>query len=39
LYLLSHNLENIGAKIIINNEFKIPNQVAGTSVSVAVNSL
>jgi hypothetical protein len=28
-----------GAKTTINNEFKIPNQVAGTSVSVELNSL
>ena len=29
LYLLSHHLENKGAKAIINKEFKIKNQVAG----------
>jgi hypothetical protein len=32
-------LEKKGAKTTINNEFKIPNQVAGTSVSVELNSL
>jgi hypothetical protein len=32
LYLLSHHLENNGAKEIINKEFKVENQVAGTSV-------
>jgi dihydroorotate dehydrogenase len=30
LYLLSHHLENNGAKEIINKEFKVENQVAGT---------
>src|SRR5687767_3979599 len=39
LYLLSHILENKGAKAIIKNEFKIPNQEAGTSVASALNSL
>ena len=33
LYLLSHHFENNGAKAIINNEFKIKNQVAGISIS------
>jgi hypothetical protein len=28
LYLLSHHLENNGAKEIINKEFKVENQVA-----------
>jgi hypothetical protein len=32
-------LREKGAKTTINNEFKIPNQVAGTSVSVELNSL
>ncbi len=31
LYLLSHQRENKGAKVIIKNEFKIPNQVASIS--------
>jgi hypothetical protein len=30
-------LREKGAKTTINNEFKIPNQVAGTSVSVELN--
>ena len=39
LYLLSQSFENNGAKAIINNEFKIPNQVTGTSALVDENSL
>jgi len=35
LYLLSHHLVNRGAKMIMNKEFKMANQVIGTSVSVA----
>ena len=34
LYLLSHHLEKTGAKQIINKEFKIPNQDAGTSALI-----
>ena len=30
LYLLSHHLEKNGARVIIKNEFRIPNQVAST---------
>src|SRR5690554_5484644 len=30
LYLLSHHFENNGAKVIMKNEFRIPNQVAST---------
>ena len=39
LYLLSHHLANSGANTIINSEFKIANQVIGTSVDVACDSL
>ena len=35
LYLLSHSFVNSGAKMIMNKEFKMANQVIGTSVSVA----
>jgi hypothetical protein len=37
--VLTFPLREKGAKTTINNEFKIPNQVAGTSVSVELNSL
>ena len=33
LYLLSHHLVNKGAKMMMNNEFKMANQVTGTSLS------
>ncbi len=36
LYLLSHHLENKGAKIMIKREFKIKNQVAGISISFSL---
>src|SRR5690606_31538947 len=39
LYLLSHHLEKSGAKVIMNSEFNIPNQVAGTSAFSEENSL
>src|SRR5690606_6258427 len=38
LYLLSHHLENKGAKVIMNNEFNTENQEAGTSVWSILNS-
>ena len=37
--LLSHHLANSGANTIIKSEFKIANQVIGTSVDVACDSL
>ena len=37
LYLLSHHLENKGAKAIINKELRTPNQEAGTSVTSCLN--
>ncbi len=39
LYLLLHHFENNGAKIIMNNEFKIPNHEAFTSISLSFNCL
>lgn len=33
LYLLSHIFEKIGASVMINNEFKVENHVAGISVN------
>src|SRR5690349_7002100 len=39
LNLLSQIFENKGAKVMIKNEFKMPNHEAGTSATGAVNSL
>ena len=39
LYLLSHHLVNNGANIMMNREFKIANQVIGTSDSEDDNSV